>query len=159
MCDAVGSMWLIGADGTGDASSICLLLLKDGRNYFLWSPLIWMLQRGIFWTKSWDSWDIPLIHPSNKRFPNCKTCFLQRISISDPKLTGPPGAVCYFAMEFNALRRAGSSLAEHTDAKTAKAMCCRGVWLILVKILFQDMDTWYKANKIYVEVYWCIRNG
>lgn len=34
------------------------------------------------------------------------------------------GVVCYLAMEFNALRRAGSSLAEHTDAKTAKAMCC-----------------------------------
>lgn len=125
MCDAVGSMWLIGADGTGDASSICFYGLLFER----WPQLFFMITFDLdaskrnFLNKKLGQLGHPLIHPSNNRFPNCKTCFLQRISISDPKLTGPPGAVCYLAMEFNALRRAGSSLAEHTDAKTAKAMC------------------------------------
>ena len=39
MCDAVGSMWLIGADGTGDASSICFYGLLFER----WPQLFFMI--------------------------------------------------------------------------------------------------------------------
>lgn len=148
MCDAVGSIWLIGADGTGEVSSICFygLLFERWPQQFFMITLDLDASKRNFLNKKLGQLGHPFDSPIQQQVPQLQDLFPSKESqyqIQSSLVRA--GVVCYLAMEFNALRRAGSSLAEHTDAKTAKAMCCRGVWLISVKILFRDgqnIDTW-----------------
>lgn len=124
MCDAVDSMWLIGADGTGDASSICFYGLLFERWPQLFDDHLWF---GCFkedsWNKSWDS-KHPLIHPSNNRCPTARPVSLDLSSRIRSKAP------------WNSMHCAELDLPWRNILMPRRRRRCAAVWLIPLKFFF-----------------------